>query len=457
MGLKRNKNRAYKLNSLVILFLLIAFAVVFAWSSSRFTTDFDLTSNSRHSLSETSINILGQISDPILITAYARDDPVLRDAIRRYVGKYQLVKSDIELKFINPETSPGLVRGLGIRNSVELVFEYQGRTEHVRAADENIIINTLVRLWRGEQKWIAFVTGHGERNLLGQANHDLGDLGNHLNNRGYNVQPINLAEIITIPDNTSVLVMAGTVVPMLPGEIQILLDFIQRGGNFFWLLDPGDNAIPAEITDYLKIKIANGTVIDISGQLLGIDDPTITVLTGSLYGSHPVLEEFDYTTLYPMAAVLLPGDSDIWTTTPLLTTGSHTWLETGPLGGEIEFDKSADLQGPLTIGLTLVRDMEITIENTTDSKEQRIVVVGDGDFLSNTYLANSGNLDLGLRLLDWLSHDEELITIPSKSATDTQLTISSVIISAIGIFFLMVMPLVFISTGFYFWWKRKRS
>jgi len=211
------------------------------------------------------------------------------------------------------------------------------------------------------------------------------------------------------------------------------------------------------MTDYLDLNIANGTVIDISTQLIGIDDPTFTVITSKLYGSHPILEGFDFTTLYPKAAVLLPGDSDIWSSAPLLTTGNHTWLETGPLGDEVEFDRDSDIQGPLTIGLALTRDIEITTENIPDSQQQRIVIIGDGDFLSNTYLANSGNLDLGIRLVDWLSHDEMLVSIPVRSATDTQLTISSVVIGAIGIIFLIILPLAFILTGFYFWRIRKHS
>jgi len=53
-----------------------------------------------------------------------------------------------------------------------------------------------------------------------------------------------------------------------------------------------------------------------------------------------------------------------------------------------------------------------TINETT---QQRIVVVGDGDFLSNAYLGNVGNLDMGLKMVSWLIHEDRLSTFRQKS------------------------------------------
>ncbi|WP_255210745.1 hypothetical protein [Methylogaea oryzae] len=51
-------------------------------------------------------------------------------------------------------------------------------------------------------------------------------------------------------------------------------------------------------------------------------------------------------------------------------------------------------------------------------------MLGDGDFLSNTYLGNGGNLNLGLNLVQWLSHNDQLINIPAKTASDAKLELS---------------------------------
>ena len=43
-----------------------------------------------------------------------------------------------------------------------------------------------------------------------------------------------------------------------------------------------------------------------------------------------------------------------------------------------------------------------------------LAIVGDGDFLSNAYLGNAGNLELGLRLLRWLSREDRMLKIPPR-------------------------------------------
>jgi ABC-type uncharacterized transport system involved in gliding motility auxiliary subunit len=105
--------------------------------------------------------------------------------------------------------------------------------------------------------------------------------------------------------------------------------------------------------------------------------------------------------------------------------------------------------------------MEREIENTDGDdlvkKQQRAMVIGDGDFLSNTYLGNSGNLELGIRLINWLSRDDAFITIPAKIATDTQLEMSGTTLGIIGLGFLFVLPLLLLGTGIMIGWRRRTS
>ena len=90
-----------------------------------------------------------------------------------------------------------------------------------------------------------------------------------------------------------------------------------------------------------------------------------------------------------------------------------------------------------------------------ESREQRIVVIGDGDFLSNTYLGNAGNLDLGLNIVNWLSHDEDYIDIRIKSAPDTSLELGRIAQGVIGLGFLFGLPLLLLITGAIIWLRRR--
>jgi ABC-type uncharacterized transport system involved in gliding motility auxiliary subunit len=228
---------------------------------------------------------------------------------------------------------------------------------------------------------------------------------------------------------------------------------LEQGGNLLWLLDPGDTATPDPLPGFLGITVPPGIIIDVAGQLIGINDPTVAMITSSLYGQHPVLEGFSFTTLFPQAAAVQATAANGWAVTPLLSTGNHTWLETGLVDENTRFDTGVDLQGPLILGVGLER--EVAAGNV--ARQQRIIVVGDGDFLSNTYLDNSGNLDLGIRIVNWLSDDQEMIEIPARVVTDTQLTVSPVTIGIAGLLFLVGMPLLLLGSGLVIWWRRRKA
>ncbi len=82
------------------------------------------------------------------------------------------------------------------------------------------------------------------------------------------------------------------------------------------------------------------------------------------------------------------------------------------------------MAGPVSLGMLITRDTDSNID-----KSQRIAVIGDADFVANSYIGNAANLDLGLGLLNWLVEDDGLITIPIKTSVGTQLTLSNTVLS----------------------------
>ena len=433
--------------------LLVVVLALLAWLSNRHTLEADWTSAGRHTLSPVSVELLGKLSLPLAITAYAREEPELRGVIRRVIDSYRRYKPDISLQFVNPDALPDEVRGLGVTVNGELILRYQDRVEHVRSAHEQEFANALQRILRAADRWLAFVDGHGERSAVGQANHDLGLWAQLLKQRGYHFQPVNLADTRAVPDNTSVLIVAGPQAPFLPGEVDIILRYLEQGGNLLWLKDAGTTQGLDALARELGISFPAGTVIDTAGQLLGLNDPTIALVTASLYAPHPALKDFTLTTFMPTAGAILPQSGSTWALAPLFSSGAHAWLESGPLQGEVQAD-TADMQGPLTLGAALTRPGPGT--QGSEAAEQRAVIVSDGDFLSNTYVSNSANFELGLRLISWLSRDENLISIPARTAGDTQLEMNPALLGTLGIIFFLVLPLLFLGTGITVWWRRSR-
>src|SRR5690606_40708476 len=89
------------------------------------------------------------------------------------VARYRRESPMFTLEFVNPDLEPARAREAGVAADNVLVLEVNGRTEHLTSPDERAFSQALQRLTRGGDRLLVFTTGHGERNPLGEANHDL--------------------------------------------------------------------------------------------------------------------------------------------------------------------------------------------------------------------------------------------------------------------------------------------
>ncbi|MCC7413464.1 MAG: GldG family protein [Gammaproteobacteria bacterium] len=431
--------------------LVIAVAGLSAWLSTRYRFEIDLTATGRHTLSAASRDVLDVLAGPVVVTAYAGPDPGLRARIRNLVEPYQRRKPDVELRFLDPDTVPDLVREQGVSTAGELVITYAERREHVQQLTEQALTNALVAVGRGGERYVAFVEGHGERSPFGEANFDVGEWAQHLQSRGFKVQNVNLAQQSGVPDNTTVLVIASPQVSYLPGEVAAIGDFIARGGNLLWLLEPGDLHGLASLAATLGIEPVGGTIVDPATQLFGIDQPAFVVVTG--YPAIDPVRDFGYPTVFPLASGLGHGQGGEWTQETILSTGDGAWSETGELAGNVGYDEESDFPGPLAIGVTIARSRS----GPGGDARQRVVVIGDGDFLANSYLGNGGNLDLGLRLVNWLASDEHLVDVPARTAPDLNLELSPATGIGLAVWFLFGCPVLLAGIGVAVWRRRRHA
>ncbi len=218
-----------------------------------------------------------------------------------------------------------------------------------------------------------------------------------------------------------------------------------------WLQDPGDLKGLAPLAQALAIRFVKGVIVDANPQLrvmLGIKHPAVIPVVD--YPRHAITRALKAQTLFPFAVALAFQGGGDWRGEAFLRTLPRTWSETGPLtGGEIRFTGAeGDTRGPLDLGLALSRER--------NGHPQRIAVIGDSDFLANAYLGNGANLELAMNVLNWLSLDDELISVTPRSAPDTQLVLSDGALAAIAFGFLIVLPLGLLGTGLGLWWRRRR-
>jgi hypothetical protein len=217
--MKNTKNIKQRLQLLlqnwVFVVLFIILVLLLGFISNQYEFSKDITQANRNTLTEGSIGVLKEMDGPINLTVFATKDDVnkgdkFRQGIINFIVRYQRSKPDINIKFISPVEEPKLAQDMGIRVDGEVVVEYNKRTEHITPPfAEQELTNLLVRLTRTNEKPIMYLDGHGEKNLLGLKNSDLGEFGKQLENKGFKFSNPDLTVLPSVPQEGSMLVIAS--------------------------------------------------------------------------------------------------------------------------------------------------------------------------------------------------------------------------------------------------------
>ncbi len=449
------RNLFRRLDGWLFTLLVVLACAAIGYLGTRYAYRADWTANGRISLSAESRAVLKQLDGPVEIVSYANPRDNLRQTIAGFLDRYQTAKPDLSLRFVDPQLDPAKMRELGITIDGALILHYQGHEQRLDELSERSLTNALERLVRGNDRIVAFVTGDDERRADGQANADMGTFMSQLESRGMRAVPLNFAQVNAVPEHTDLVVLASPTVPLAPGAVKALVDYVQNGGNLLWMTEPGNDDLGLKpLADTLGLRVLPGVLVDGSGTALGLNDPRMIAL-----GSYPpqaITRGFQLTTLFPQVSALAQLTQTRWAVQAFLRSSPQSWTEFKPIDNakpsDVRFDAAAgELKGPLDFGFALSR-----LSPSPDKSEQRAVAIGDGDFLSNTFLGNGGNRALGERVFDWLLGDDKLVELPPRGAPDRLLEISQGELNALSFGFLFMLPLLLLLIGGVIVWRRHR-
>ena len=204
---------------------------------------------------------------------------------------------------------------------------------------------------------------------------------------------------------------------------------------------------------------------------------------------HPVTENFDLLTAFPLAQSV-KGEAGVElgtaNTQNVINTGERSWSESDvkslAAGGKVSLDeKTGDHRGPITIALSLSMDApdapaSAAADAATAGKpgdkpaegekpadgakppakpQMRIMVVGDSDFASNAAAGIQGNADLFVNMNNWLTQQEDLISIHPRDAGDRRVTMTADQQRRVLWLSLLFIPGLILGSGVYTWWLRR--
>lgn len=415
------------------------------YASSLYQQQWDWSQHGRNQLHPQTLALLEQLQDPLKITAFAPDLPLQRAAITTLLDKYRQHYPQLTLTFIDPSQQPEMARALDIQHTPQLLLEYEDRQERISSVNEQVLTEAIARLSLDVQGWIAGIQGHGEASLDGGKNFDLGIFGDLLRDKSYKVIGLDLSSTGQVPRNVQLLILAAPATQLTDDEAAILINYLEQGGALLWL---ADGKVSRPLADYLGISFLPGTIVDAAAADLGMDSPTIAI--GKTAAGSPLEKNL-------AAPVFLPHArapeimADKWTAMPLLQTGARSWNETGALEGSIARDpQTGEQRGPLPLALALTR-------NTEHNGTQKVIVIGDSDFLSNSFIGKGANRDFGLALVHWLTGNQALLKLPEFVPADQQLRWQPATMAWVASVFMFGIPLLLSITGLLISWRRKKA
>jgi len=85
----------------------------------------------------------------------------------------------------------------------------------------------------------------------------------------------------------------------------------------------------------------------------------------------------------------------------------------------------------------------------------RAVIVGDGDFASNSFLPYLSNGDLAMAIVRWLVREESSAAVASRIPVPPMILLSGAQMKAIFLIVEVLLPLLVMALGVVVWWRRR--
>lgn len=440
-------------NLVVYTVVAIAIVVLANWFADRHDHRWDLTPSKRYSLSPQSAKILRGLDRDVTIYIFDREKAFRGQ--RDLMDNYASASNRVTIRYLDPDRQPTLARQYGVRSYGTIIVAAGERHFEAQGSTEEGMTNALVRVLKG-QKTVYFTRGHDERDVEKSDRGGYEPIKKALESEGYAVRTLNLLEKPEIPSDSAVLVVAGPRFDYLPKEVEAIRRYVLGGGRALFFFDPAVE-IPnlSGLFAEWNVTVRDDLVIDENpvAQIFGTE-PTLPLIIK--YGSSPIVRPlarvatlFPYTRSFAVGKESKSGVS----AESLCETSADSYGVAGfnAKMQKVSYRAGKDYKGPLSVAVSAT----ISGGGAEKKAEGRIVALGTSAIASNPFLKFQGNRDLLMNMVNWLSADEDLISIRPQLPENQQLNLNARQMSRILYLGVIGLPLLIIATGTTVWWRRR--
>ena len=327
---------------------------------------------------------------------------------------------------------------------------------------EQEISVALLRMKEGPVK-LGFLTGHGEQNIHSTGERDLGTIFNGVGsrysviNQGYEPVEVPLNEGDRIPDDIDVLIIADPTEPFSESELAEIRRYIAEGRNLIINTDFNREASSGPILAEFGVAAVPGVLVQLQEDYEPINVyARFTPESGNIDGTFGRWAQSGYPLSLTAGVGLKYTPANGFLVTPLAYSPQGAWTERESLdfSGEppVFNPKAGEIDTPLPVALALTRQV--------NGKEQRVLIFGDGDWMSvgeftRTRYYGVANNNLTTLMCQWTSYYEYPVYFPRPEQPDDEINLDYGDRRVINWVFLVIFPGLILLAYIIVWFKRR--
>jgi ABC-type uncharacterized transport system involved in gliding motility auxiliary subunit len=450
---RQTKYGAYAATYIII---ILAVLVVANFLANRYNKAFDATANKRFTLSDQTKKVVGDLKQDITIQYF--DRPTGMTTGKDLLDRYANLSPKVHVEYIDLLKKPQLARAANISREGTAVVVNGSKKEEAKTLDEEGVTGALIRTLKGGDRTVCVASGSGEHRIDDTTSDGFTDFQTLVQKDNYKVKSISLLEKAEVPADCTTLVIGGPSGDYIQPAVDAIKKYIEGGGRALIMLDPplkigrkeiSDNdALTAMLTEW-GVTPEKNLVLDDNpmSQLVGVG-PEVPLITS--YESHPIVNDLvGKATGFPVARSLETKDGAKTKLTKLFSTSKNSFSTYDLHSAEIKVDPNKDKKGPFALAVAG------TYDTGKPNSQGRFVVVGNSRWAANSFLRFNGNRNLLLNMLNWLSSDEDLISIRPKEQEDRRINLTRAQFLTLRAVSQFILPLIVVLGGVMVWWRRR--
>ena len=452
------KARQTKYTAYLIAYLLVVLAILTAgnWLANRHNFSYDSTATKRFSLSDQTAKVVKGLQQDAKVSYYDRTSQFTQ--ARDLLDRYDNLSTRLTVAYVDPDKKPQVAKADGVRTYGTIFVEANGKKEEAKSLTEEEITGALIRALKGGERMACAVSGSGEHSLDDTERTSYSSIKELLERNNYKSQTISLLQKPEVPKECTILIVGGPRFDYVEPTVKAIEAYVQGGGRALIMLDPplklgrddvSENAPLVKLLEGWGVTMSKDLVLDTSGigQIFGLG-PEVPLVTS--YETHPIVREMkSVATAMPLARSLEVKGTDKVSVEKLFATSDNSFATSNLSSRAISINPARDKKGPLTLAAAG------TYTPGPGGMQGRFVVVGSSAWAANYILPFNGNRDLFLNMMNWLSSDEDLISIRPKEPEDRRLSLTRQQMTTVFYSSVVGLPVLVILAGLGVWWRRR--